>query len=201
MDYTNRPHINRQPALVNFLFLEQLYGVVAGSQVTVSSNAMGDQDEMKSVFAGTKDEQDKVTAAEQDTNKNDDNDNDNDTPVEFTDAQDEKDQDNEEEDDKKEDDKKKEDKKKNKKKDDRRHLRSSTADAITSHYHPDDHPMVPHRVLRSLESVEEEIENGLWTAENGWNVLHRGEHGEAHEKHLGDGFRVQIHLLLAYEDE
>lgn len=31
----------------------------------------------------------------------------------------------------------------------------------------------------------------------GWRVLHRTEHGEAHEIDLGDGYVAQIHMLLA----
>ena len=31
----------------------------------------------------------------------------------------------------------------------------------------------------------------------GWRVLHRSEHGEAHEVDLGDGYVAQIHMLLA----
>jgi hypothetical protein len=58
---------------------------------------------------------------------------------------------------------------------------------------------LPQRALRSLEVVDAEIELGVSaiTHENGWRLLHRSTHGEAHEKHLGDGFSVQVHLLLA----
>jgi len=31
----------------------------------------------------------------------------------------------------------------------------------------------------------------------GWRILHRTEHGEAHEIDLGDGYVAQIHVLLA----
>lgn len=31
MDYTNRPHVNKQPDESNFIFLAQLYGTVPGS--------------------------------------------------------------------------------------------------------------------------------------------------------------------------
>jgi hypothetical protein len=33
--------------------------------------------------------------------------------------------------------------------------------------------------------------------EDGWKLLHRTEHGEAHELDLGGGYKVQVHMLLA----
>ena len=33
--------------------------------------------------------------------------------------------------------------------------------------------------------------------EDGWRLLHRKEHGEAHELDLGEGYKVQVHMLLA----
>ena len=59
---------------------------------------------------------------------------------------------------------------------------------------------LPHRVLRSLEEVDNEIEQGFsaFTPENGWKLLHQTEHGEAYEKPIDDGsYRVQVHFLLA----
>jgi len=55
------------------------------------------------------------------------------------------------------------------------------------------------RVLRSIEAVDEEIEAGIevFTEESGWRLLHSSPHGQAHEKHLGEGIVAQVHFLLA----
>ena len=57
---------------------------------------------------------------------------------------------------------------------------------------------MPRRVLRSLE-CDRDIERGLsaLNRENGCILLHRTVFGEAHEKDIGEGFKVQVHLLLA----
>lgn len=34
------------------------------------------------------------------------------------------------------------------------------------------------------------------SVEDGWKLLHRHEHGEAHQMELGEGYSVQVHLLL-----
>jgi predicted Zn-dependent protease with MMP-like domain len=33
--------------------------------------------------------------------------------------------------------------------------------------------------------------------EDGWRLLHRAKHGEAHELELGEGYKVQVQMLLA----
>ena len=33
--------------------------------------------------------------------------------------------------------------------------------------------------------------------EDGWRLLHRVDHGEAHELDLGEGYKIQVHMLLA----
>jgi hypothetical protein len=53
-------------------------------------------------------------------------------------------------------------------------------------------------LLERWNEINALVINGFdLTGQEGWKLLHRTKHGEAHEIHLDDEHKVQIHLLLA----
>jgi hypothetical protein len=59
---------------------------------------------------------------------------------------------------------------------------------------------LPPQVEAALEDIDLLVDNGtVGTAEQGWRLLHKSAHGEAHEIDLGNGFTIQIHLLKFFE--
>lgn len=57
---------------------------------------------------------------------------------------------------------------------------------------------LPHWLINKLKNLVTELENRSDgnSHEDGWTVLHRSKHGEAHHMELGDGYSVQVHFLL-----
>lgn len=62
---------------------------------------------------------------------------------------------------------------------------------------------IPEWVMAKWRELDEETENHSHGTErrlgSGWRVLHESEHGEAHEIDIGQGYRIQVHKLLAHE--
>jgi len=60
---------------------------------------------------------------------------------------------------------------------------------------------IPDWVVARWKELDEETDNHSHGAErrlgSGWRLLHESEHGESHEIDLGQGYRIQVHKLLA----
>lgn len=60
----------------------------------------------------------------------------------------------------------------------------------------------PSAVRRRMKEIDEFVNDGhLPTEGSGWRVLHEGQHGRALEMDLGEGFKVQLHFLLASDED
>ena len=60
----------------------------------------------------------------------------------------------------------------------------------------------PSAVRRRLKEIDEFVNGGLFpTQDSQWRVLHESQHGRALEVDLGEGYRVQLHFLLASEED
>lgn len=62
---------------------------------------------------------------------------------------------------------------------------------------------LPDWLLDSWKDVIPQIENrvGVTEHDDGWRLLHRCLHGEAHEYDLGNGYALQVHKLLVVDEE
>jgi len=56
----------------------------------------------------------------------------------------------------------------------------------------------PDHVLAKFNEVVSKLEQRLDdnAHEDGWRLIHRTKHGEAHEMHLADGYKARVHMLL-----
>lgn len=60
----------------------------------------------------------------------------------------------------------------------------------------------PSVVRRRMKEIDEFVHGGPFPPKSSkWHVLHDGQHGRALEMDLGEGFKVQLHFLLATEGD
>jgi hypothetical protein len=63
------------------------------------------------------------------------------------------------------------------------------------------HPFLklPETIRRTMREAVSKLEQRIddKAHEDGWRLLHRTKHGEAHEMELGEGYKVRVHMLLA----
>jgi hypothetical protein len=60
-------------------------------------------------------------------------------------------------------------------------------------------PKLPETIRRTMREAVSKLEQRIddMAHEDGWRLLHRTKHGEAHEMELGEGYKVRVHMLLA----
>ena len=58
---------------------------------------------------------------------------------------------------------------------------------------------VPEHIRQAMKHEVQKLERRLDNDghHDGWSLLHRTLHGEAHEKDLGEGYKVRVHMLLS----